>query len=127
LWINIKKKKRKPTILLLFFLKFSFLISIYFLIGGLLIEQKMSKKILIYGAYGYTGRLIVPQAIKNGLKENIIIGGRNEEKVKLFAKKYEITETKVFSVDDKNLEKYLDDTFILLNCADHLFIPVKSL
>lgn len=35
------------------------------------------KKFLVYGSYGYTGKLIVEQAIKEGL--GLILAGRNEK------------------------------------------------
>jgi len=76
-----------------------------------------TKKILIYGAYGYTGRLIVERCAKKGYQKNIIIGGRNKEKTLDLAKKFGFEETKVFDSSTANLEKELDGIDLLVNCA----------
>ncbi len=59
----------------------------------------MKDKILIYGAYGYTGQLIVNECLKQDLP--IIIAGRNEAKIKEVSQKYSL-EYRVFSLDDVN-------------------------
>jgi len=57
----------------------------------------------IYGAYGYTGRLITEHAVKQGL--NPILGGRDAEKTKALAKQHELN----FEVLDANdAEKWND-------------------
>eukprot|EP01080_Neovahlkampfia_damariscottae_P000462 gene462-6873_t len=85
------------------------------------------KKFLLYGAYGYTGKLITELAIKRGLKENMIIGGRNEEKVKAHAKKYEIKDIRVFSVDDKDLEKHFEGVHTILHCGGPFIETYKQI
>lgn len=80
-------------------------------------EFRMSNKILVYGAYGYTGRLIVALAVERGLSKNIIVGGRDKDKTLALAKKYNIEATSVFTVDQDGFEKNLDDVSVLLNCA----------
>ena len=75
----------------------------------------MVKKVMIYGAYGYTGKLITEHVVENGLKP--IIAGRNEEKTSTLAKKYQL-DFKVFSLDDPSiLVEALEDIYILLNAA----------
>lgn len=76
-----------------------------------------TKKILIYGAYGYTGRLICERLDKKGYHKNVIIGGRNKQKVQELAKKYNFTETKVFESSSDSLEKELQGIDLLINCA----------
>lgn len=39
----------------------------------------MPNKLMIYGAYGYTGKLMVHEAIRRGLKP--VIAGRSEAKL----------------------------------------------
>jgi short subunit dehydrogenase-like uncharacterized protein len=48
----------------------------------------MNDKILIYGANGYTGQLIVNEALKQNL--NFDVAGRNEENIRAMADKYNI-------------------------------------
>ena len=38
------------------------------------------KKFLVYGSYGYTGKLIVEQAVKEGLQP--ILAGRDEKQLR---------------------------------------------
>ncbi len=74
-----------------------------------------SPNFLIYGATGYTGQLIIRRAIHKGLKP--ILGGRNEEKLQVLAKKYELD----YFVADINRKDQLSDLVLLadviLNCA----------
>jgi short subunit dehydrogenase-like uncharacterized protein len=70
------------------------------------------KPILIYGAYGYTGELIVSQAIQLGLK--VIVAGRNATKLASIANQFQV-EQRVFSVE--NTFENLKDVALVLNCA----------
>ena len=75
----------------------------------------MKKKWLIYGANGYTGRLIAKQALQRGFKP--ILAGRNRETIEAIA-----TETGfdslVFDLDDKKaVNKALQGVSIVLHCA----------
>jgi short subunit dehydrogenase-like uncharacterized protein len=45
-------------------------------------------EIIIYGAYGYTGELIVKQAIELGMKP--LLSGRSESKLAALAKVYDL-------------------------------------
>ena len=58
-----------------------------------------SSPFMIYGATGYTGGLIVEEAVKKGLKP--VVAGRNHEKVAAIASKYDLPSA-VFSVDDQS-------------------------
>jgi short subunit dehydrogenase-like uncharacterized protein len=70
---------------------------------------------LIYGANGYTGKLIVEQAVKNGLKP--VIGGRTEAKLKPLAQQYGL-EYLVFGLDARDeLANQLRRFQLVLNCA----------
>jgi short subunit dehydrogenase-like uncharacterized protein len=60
----------------------------------------MSNKILIYGANGYTGQLIVEEALKQNLSFDI--GGRNEESLKKIATQHNL-DYKVFGLSDVNV------------------------
>ena len=70
---------------------------------------------LIYGASGYTGKLIVELSVKKGLKP--VLAGRTESKIKPLAQKFGL-EYLVFGLDnyDELLEK-LSNFPLVLNCA----------
>jgi short subunit dehydrogenase-like uncharacterized protein len=57
----------------------------------------MKNKILLYGATGYTGRLIIEELLKRNIKP--ILGGRNTEQLNLLSKKYAL-ENVVFELND---------------------------
>ena len=80
---------------------------------------------LIYGSYGYTGKLIVEQAIKEGLKP--ILAGRNKKKLEAQASTtglpyqcFDLT-----SVDSTH--QALKDVYLVVHCAGpfiHTFKPM---
>jgi short subunit dehydrogenase-like uncharacterized protein len=74
-----------------------------------------AKHIMIYGAYGYTGELMLEEALKKGLKP--IAAGRNKEKTEAIAQKYGV-EARVFGLEDPLIiEKQLLDIKVLLHAA----------
>ena len=74
---------------------------------------------LIYGAYGYTGSLIVEEAVKKGYSPTV--AGRNEELTKKLAAKHNLP-YHCFSYDDQSAwDEALQGKRLLLNCAG-LFI-----
>ncbi|MBI2332137.1 MAG: saccharopine dehydrogenase NADP-binding domain-containing protein, partial [Chloroflexi bacterium] len=73
------------------------------------------KKILVYGSYGYTGELIVEQAMKTGLQ--LILGGRDEKRLRAQAEKYKL-DFRIFSVEDTaKLDAALQEVDAMLHCA----------
>jgi len=68
--------------------------------------------VLVYGAYGYTGELIVKTAVDRGL--DVVIAGRNGTKTRGLAAMLG-TDARVFAVEDAATS--LDGIDILLNCA----------
>lgn len=70
---------------------------------------------LIYGANGYTGRLITEMAIARGLKP--VLGGRNAKAIKKMAKKYNLD----YEICDLNHPELLNDMVlgvdVVLHCA----------
>jgi short subunit dehydrogenase-like uncharacterized protein len=66
----------------------------------------------IYGAYGYTGELVVQEAIKQGRKP--VLAGRTEASLKQLSEKYDLP-IRAFSVEDA--ADYLDGIGTLINCA----------
>ncbi len=75
----------------------------------------MNKKWMIYGANGYTGRLIVKESQKRGLRP--ILAGRNRETIDAMAQDTGF-ESVVFSLDDKAAAiKALEGVSVILHCA----------
>ena len=71
--------------------------------------------LMIYGASGYTGKLIAARAVASGLQP--ILAGRNTRKMSLMAGTFGL-ETRVFGLDDASrLERALEDVAVVLNCA----------
>lgn len=70
---------------------------------------------MIYGANGYTGRLIAAEAARRGLKP--ILGGRNRDALDELAAPLKLTR-RVFELNDAHeIDRNLEGVRILLNCA----------
>ncbi|MCF6299900.1 MAG: saccharopine dehydrogenase NADP-binding domain-containing protein [Proteobacteria bacterium] len=83
------------------------------------------KNWMIYGATGYSGKLIVEQAAKLGLQP--IIAGRSKNKLKAIADKLAL-DYRVFSIDDlKDSQNPLDGIDVLLNCAGPFSATAKQM
>ena len=67
---------------------------------------------MIYGANGYTGRLIVDKAVKQGFKP--ILAGRNGREVRSLARQYGLS-FRVFACDRDSID--LSDIDLVLHCA----------
>ena len=71
--------------------------------------------ILIYGATGYTGKLIAAEACKRGLKT--VLAGRNRDALDALAEPLKLTR-RVFELGDAaEIDRNLDGIRIVLNCA----------
>ncbi|MBV9241874.1 MAG: saccharopine dehydrogenase NADP-binding domain-containing protein [Acidobacteria bacterium] len=72
-------------------------------------------KFLVYGAYGYTGELIVRYSAERGLK--CILAGRNEQKTREIAERFGF-EYRVFDLDDTPaIDAALAEVDVVLHCA----------
>lgn len=58
----------------------------------------MQGELMIYGATGYTGTLLVEEAVRRGLRP--ILAGRNAEKLKGLAERFGLSDTRCFSLND---------------------------
>lgn len=75
----------------------------------------MDKKWMIYGANGYSGKLIVQQAVNEGYKP--ILAGRNESEITKIADALGL-ELRVFDLENEDvLANEIKDIDLLLNCA----------
>ena len=81
--------------------------------------------LLIYGAYGYTGRLIVEECLKRGIKP--LIAGRNPEKTMRYANKHGLAYD-VFEVSERQkLEKWLQRGDVVIHCAGPFIYTAKEM
>jgi len=73
------------------------------------------KKWMIYGSTGYTGRLLVEQAKRKGMRP--ILAGRNEQRLKELAQKHQLP-YRAFSLEDPEEAKaFLKDLYLVFNTA----------
>jgi short subunit dehydrogenase-like uncharacterized protein len=78
-------------------------------------RRKMKSGFMIYGATGYTGKLITQYAKSQGLSP--VIAGRNSQKVQALAEKYGF-EGRVFSLTDiETVAQAVADVKVVLHCA----------
>ncbi|MBL0162603.1 MAG: saccharopine dehydrogenase NADP-binding domain-containing protein [Xanthomonadales bacterium] len=71
--------------------------------------------LMIYGANGYTGKLIAAEAVKRGLKP--VLAGRNRDALDALALPLKLTR-RVFELNEAlEIDRQLDGVRILLNCA----------
>ena len=80
---------------------------------------------LIYGASGYTGKLIVELSIKKGLKP--VLAGRTESKIKPLADKFGLKYL-IFDLDNiENIVQNIENSPLVLNCAGPFSRTAKSI
>ena len=72
------------------------------------------KKWMIYGANGYSGKLIAEQAVKQGLTP--IVAGRNKASIESIANELSC-ESRVFDLADTAIAKHLEDVSVVIHCA----------
>jgi short subunit dehydrogenase-like uncharacterized protein len=73
------------------------------------------KQFMIYGANGYTGRLIAREAVKRGLKP--LLAGRNRDEIAELARELGLPH-RVFELSDPDeVARNLDGTSVVLHCA----------
>ena len=78
-------------------------------------KKIVSKKWLIYGATGYTGRLIVAEAKRLGLTP--VLAGRSEESIKQLATEFGF-ESRCFDLSSRQIiAEALSDIDVVLHCA----------
>jgi len=83
------------------------------------------KQIMIYGANGYTGKLIAEYAIAQGLKP--ILAGRNKPAISNLGEKLSL-ETRIFSLDSvEEIIHQLSDVFLTIHCAGPFSATAKPM
>ena len=81
------------------------------------------QSIFIYGAYGYTGKIIVDVAVEQGLKP--ILGGRNLRKLAALAKEYDLEYNAFDVTNTAEWDKLLPNIDLVLNCAGPFALTVE--
>jgi len=83
------------------------------------------KNFLVYGSYGYTGNLIVEQAVKAGLKP--LLAGRDENQLRAQAEKFGL-EFRAFSIEDTGaLDSALLEVDAVLHCAGPFVLTFRQM
>ena len=83
------------------------------------------KKFLIYGSYGYTGSLIVEQAVKAGFKP--LLAGRDANQLRVQAEKFGL-EYRAFSIEDNAaLDAALLEVDAVLHCAGPFVLTFRQM
>jgi len=84
----------------------------------------VDKKWLLYGASGYTGKLIVEEALKRGL--NPILAGRDENKLQQLTQGNNL-QYRVFDLSKRvTIAEYLKDVEVVLHCAGPFSATAKQ-
>jgi short subunit dehydrogenase-like uncharacterized protein len=71
--------------------------------------------ILVYGAYGFTGKLIVQEIVSQNLP--VILSGRDQVKLKALADQFRLPYNACLLDDDSELDKLLNSVDLVINCA----------
>ena len=80
---------------------------------------------MIFGANGYTGELIVAEALRQGLKP--VLAGRNAGKVQALATKHGL-EHRVFGLDDSaTVARGVEGMAVVLHCAGPFFRTFEAM
>ena len=80
---------------------------------------------MIYGANGYTGELIVAEALRKGLRP--VLGGRNAGKVEALARQHGL-EHRVFGLEDTaTVAKGVEGMTLVLHCAGPFFRTFEAM
>ena len=82
-------------------------------------------KFIIYGAYGYTGRLIVEEATRKGLKPTV--AGRSKELTRALAEEYNLEYVCFEYNDHRAWDQALSNHDLLLNCAGPFSLTIKDI
>ncbi len=84
----------------------------------------MQKQLLIYGAAGYTGNLMVLEAVRKGIKPIIAGRKKNQNNLDLLAKEFGL-EARYFNIEEAS--ENLLNVSVLLNCAGPFSATTETL
>jgi short subunit dehydrogenase-like uncharacterized protein len=81
--------------------------------------------ILIYGAYGYTGKLIIDECLSKGIKPKI--AGRNLEKTKALGEEKGLTWDAFDIYEIEKLEEWLKEGTVVIHCGGPFIHTAKQM
>ena len=84
----------------------------------------MNEKVIVYGCYGYTGRLVVDELMKLGIRP--ALSGRNAEKVNALASELNL-EAKPSTLETAELDALLNGAKIMAHCAGPFIHTAKPM
>lgn len=84
----------------------------------------MKDKIVVYGCYGYTGRLTVDELLKLNIKP--VLSGRNAEKVEALASELGL-EARPAKLEKKDLDQLLAGAKVIVHCAGPFIHTAKDM
>lgn len=91
------------------------------LIQTLIGKLSAGQKFMIYGAYGYTGELVVKLVKKFNLLNRVVLAGRSGEQLKSMMKRQQIEENsveyQVFGLDDRDLDEHIGKVDLVMLVA----------
>lgn len=70
---------------------------------------------LLYGAYGYTGRLVVEQAVQQGMRP--VLAGRDEQRTRALAERYGLAWRAFGLSDPAEVDAGVRDMAVVMHCA----------
>lgn len=73
------------------------------------------KKIVIYGSYGYTGKLISEIAAESDIA--VLLSGRNEQELRIQSDELNLPFKKASLDSDREMDALLEDATVVLHCA----------
>jgi hypothetical protein len=85
----------------------------------------MEKEIVVYGAYGHTGRFVVRELSRRGLP--CVIAGRNASKLEPVSRETGFQALKLETDDEDGFRQLLADKAALINCAGPFLDTAPSL
>ena len=85
----------------------------------------MSDQWMLYGAYGYTGKMMVAEAVKRGLKP--VLAGRDEQQTSQLATQYDLP-YRVFSLAEPSVvSQQLEGMRLVLHCAGPFSVTAEPM
>lgn len=85
----------------------------------------MSDKIVVYGSYGYTGKLIVAECKKNNLQ--VILAGRNEESLAAQSKETSYPYHVIEITETEKLKALLQPAALVIHCGGPFHFTAKRM
>jgi short subunit dehydrogenase-like uncharacterized protein len=76
----------------------------------------MNRRVLVYGAYGHTGRFVVAQLLARGMSP--VLSGRDRAKLEALQEQFPALEVRAAAVDDEvSLHQAAEGVGVVVNCA----------